>query len=156
MRLLRCSSFLFLGSAHQAYDPLRAMGAWVVCQLACSYGFVQMCVFPGWAQVEVPGRKLKESEAREKAASPPGMRLLRWSLELFPVRGACWALGGLPLPASREGGQPGAGALSSLCGSILRNAGLAVCSGALRVACSPQGVEFAGSSHGVYTVHPLD
>lgn len=72
-------------------------------------------MFPG--KEEVLGKKLKEFEAGEKTEFPGGKCRLAEALELFPVKEASWALEGRPVPASRDWGKLGVGALLSLYGS---------------------------------------
>lgn len=75
------------GGAQQDYEGFRAVGAWVVCQLACSYGFVQMSLFPGGGKEKVLGRKLKELEAWGKGCIPlQGQMFIRWSPRAFSCK----------------------------------------------------------------------
>lgn len=95
--------FFSSGSAQEAYEPLRATGAWVVCRLACSCGCVQLSLFSGWGKEEVLGRKLKELEAGERLSFPSGMMLTRWSPKAFSYKRSLLGSGRPDLPASREG-----------------------------------------------------
>lgn len=154
LHLLRCSVFFFPWQYPTELWPPQGTRAWVICQLAWSCGFVEMLLFPGWGNEEDWGKTeggLALVRSWWKTEFPSGNNVdsvKPWSF--FAAKETSWALETLPLTASREGRQLGIGALSWLCGSVLRNAGPDVCPGTPRMAQSPQGGGFTGSSQSLY------